>query len=89
MNETYLWEKLGPLVRQGLLDNYVYEVMLNPDGKLWFMHHDEGNVCVGDMLKSQSSAFVHALAQHEKKYFYDRLPYLDSRLYVKGDQRAI
>jgi len=68
MNKEYLWKKLGPTVQRGLTDAEVYEVMLNPDGKLWFRHKTKGNDCVGAMEKPLASAFVHALAQFENKF---------------------
>lgn len=42
MNKAYLWEKLGYVVQKGLLDPAVREVMLNPDGQLWFQHQTNG-----------------------------------------------
>ena len=70
----------------GLMDDRVFEIMLNPDGLLWFITKDEAAQCVGELCVTESGAFVHALAQMEHKYLNEKTPYLDCRLPFFGER---
>lgn len=82
----YLWEKLGPLVQSGLLDDSVFEIALNPDGKLWFAKKTTGYECVGDVSLSEVNAFVYALAEQEQRFLNEETPYLDATLPFRGER---
>lgn len=85
MNKSYLWEKLGSIVQKGLKDNGVFEIMLNPDGKLWFKT-TAGNRYIGLTDRHAAAAFAHALAQYENKFLNDDTPYLDAVLPFGGER---
>ena len=72
MEANYLWEKLGSQIQQGLKDNNVFEIMLNPDGYFWFKHKTKGMLPSGKLDEHQANSFVHALAQYENKYLNDK-----------------
>ena len=86
MKQAYLWEKLGEEIQVGLDDNSVTEIILNPDGKLWFVTKDQGTVCQGTLLKTRAMAFVHALAQYQHKFLNEKMPYLDATLPFNGER---
>lgn len=77
MDKQYLWEKLGATVQQGLLNENVFEIMLNPDGKIWFKETKIGNYYAGQMEARISTTFIYALAQHCDKILNDKTPFLD------------
>jgi len=41
MNKAYLLEKLDHRIRQALTDKNIGEIILNSDGKLWFIFEKE------------------------------------------------
>ena len=86
MRKEYLWEKLGPTIQEGLRDNNVFEIMLNPDNSVWFKYQDSGNNYIGGMERQEAHAFCHALAQYEGKYLNDFTPYLDATLPFHGER---
>lgn len=86
MHKDYLWEKLGPLLQQGLRDPAILELMLNPDGALWFTHKEKGHQQVGQLSENASGAFVHALAHYTNKFLHEKTPYLDTTLPFKGER---
>lgn len=86
MEKEYLWKKLGSDIQAALLDEDVFEIMLNPDKTLWLTHKKEGNMRVGVMSAIASSALVHAVAQFENKYLNDNTPYLDAVLPFNGER---
>jgi type IV secretion system protein TrbB len=86
MREEYLWQKCGPIIQEGLQDENIFEIMLNPDHQLWFKHKTKGNIHVGEMNESASSNFVHALAQYEHKFLNQKTPYLDATLPFAGER---
>ena len=51
MDPSYLWEKLGALIQSGLRDENVFEVMLNPDGQIWF------STCEGAQRSPQNFSY--------------------------------
>lgn len=67
MNKAYLWEKLDNEMQQALQDNNVFEVTLNPDGKLWFMHRTQGWIAGSVISSHLAYAFVHAFAQYKNQ----------------------
>lgn len=86
MEANYLWEKLGPQIHQGLQDDNVFEIILNPDSSLWFKHKTTGMLSVGKLDEHQANSFVHALAQYENKFLNDKTPYLDAILPFSGER---
>jgi P-type conjugative transfer ATPase TrbB len=86
MEANYLWEKLGSQIQQGLQDDNVFEVILNPDCSLWFKHKTKGMLPIGNMDESLANSFVHALAQYENKFLNDKTPYLDAILPFSGER---
>jgi len=68
MNKHYLWQKLGEEVQRGLMNSNIVEIMLNPDGTLWFKHKSKGNIFINANPFFSASAFVHALAQYKNKF---------------------
>lgn len=86
MKLEYLWEKLGHKIHQGLIDDDVFEIMLNPDTQLWFKHKTKGTISAGNMDEHQSASFLHALAQYENKFLNDQTPYLDAILPFSGER---
>ena len=86
MNKEYLWKKLGAEIQRGLADPQIIEIMLNPDGVLWFAHRTKGNIFSGYVASSVASAFVHALAQYENKFLHHNTPYLDAILPFNGER---
>ncbi|MBT5956019.1 MAG: P-type conjugative transfer ATPase TrbB, partial [Candidatus Marinimicrobia bacterium] len=79
-------DKLGNLCRKGIVDNQVFELMLNPDQCLWFLDKEKGNVCVGKVDPTDSAAFVHALAQYNNKFLNEETPFMDSILPFNGER---
>ncbi len=79
MDVAYLWEKLGSIIQQGLQDNRVDEIMLNPDGALWFYPSDSGGY-QGHLTADDAEQFVHALAQYRRAFVNAEQPYLDAVL---------
>ena len=63
MMSTYLYQKLGNLLQQGLSDPFVTEIILNPDSQLWFHRHGDGYQLAGTMHENEANNFVHALAE--------------------------
>lgn len=39
MNQAYLLEKLDHRIQQALTDKTIGEIILNSDGRLWFVDH--------------------------------------------------
>lgn len=85
MNKSYLWEKLGFIVQKGFQDNEVFEIMLNPDGNLWFKI-SKGNIYAGVMNQKDAINFVNALAHYENKFLNEETPYLDAILPFNGER---
>ena len=86
MEADYLWEKLGAQIQQGLQDDNVFEIMLNPDDYFWFKHKTKGMLPSDKLDEHQANCFVHALAHYENKYLNDKTPYLDATLPFSGER---
>ena len=86
MAYTYLYEKLGNLLQQGLSDPLVTEIILNPDSALWFHRHGDGYCKVGIMNENEANNFVHALAEFHNRYLNDDTPYADLTLPFNGER---
>lgn len=86
MNQAYLWEKLGEKIQIALRDECIHEIMLNPDGKLWFVDTRFGTIENGKMSSDSAWAFVNALAQLEGKFLNEQKPFLDAILPFSGER---
>ncbi|OGO93651.1 MAG: hypothetical protein A3F10_06950 [Coxiella sp. RIFCSPHIGHO2_12_FULL_42_15] len=61
MHSDYLLEKLGPVIQAALQDDHITEIMLNPDGRLWLVHQNDGTVETGFYLQEDAKIFVRVL----------------------------
>lgn len=86
MNKAYLLEKLDHRIQLALTDKNIGEIILNSDGKLWFIHFKHGAYSPGTASIEQTANFVHALAQWERKYLNETTPYLDAILPFNGER---
>src|SRR3990167_10944736 len=86
MNQAYLWEKLGENIQIALRDDCIKEIILNPDGKLWFVDERVGVENKGTMSQEAAWTFVNALAQYEGKFLNGQKPYLDAILPFSGER---
>lgn len=86
MEASYLWKKLGSKIQQGLQDDNVFEIILNPDSSLWFKHKTKGMLPVGKLGEYQANSFAHALAHYENKFLNEKTPYLDATLPFSGER---
>lgn len=86
MNQAYLWEKLGEMIQIALRDDCIKEIILNPDGKLWFVDERFGVLEKGTMAKEDAWTFVNALAQYEGKFLNEQKPFLDAILPFHGER---
>lgn len=80
MNSAYLKQKLGALLLEGLQHPRVTEIILNPDGNVWFHLHGEGYQLRGTMNEIEANNFVHALAEYHNVYLNEDTPYYDLTL---------
>lgn len=86
MNQTYLLEKLDHRIQLALTDKTIGEIILNSDGRLWFVDHQSRYIDSGLIEKNQAMTFVHALAQFECQFLNERTPYLDAILPFDGER---
>ncbi len=84
--KAYLWEKLGGHIQQGLQDDDVLEIILNPDNKLWFHKKGEGFVFIADMKETDARLFVNALSHYEQCFLNHESPILDAVLPFQGER---
>jgi type IV secretion system protein TrbB len=86
MHHTYLHQKLGSTLQHALDDPKITEIILNPDGQLWFHYHGEGYQPAGTMDEAQANNFVHALAEFHQCYLNDETPFFDVTLPFHGER---
>lgn len=86
MEKNYLWEKLGSTIQEALQNDEIFEIMLNPDGKLWLKHQKQGNIFAGTLNEHAAGAFAHAIAHFQNKYLNSETPYLDATLPFNGER---
>ncbi len=86
MNQAYLWEKLGEMIQIALRDDCIKEIILNPEGRLWFIHDRKGGFEKGTMSMEAAWTFVNALAQYEGKFLNEHTPFLDAILPFNGER---
>lgn len=86
MNKAYLWEKCGALIQQGLLDDDVTEIILNPDKKLWFYSKTEGKTHVTCLHANEMKLFIFAVAKYANQFLHEKQPYLDAVLPFNGER---
>ena len=73
-------------MQSGLLNDRVFEIALNPDGRLWFASKELGFDCAGSVSPSEANAFVCALAEHCQRFLNEKTPYLDATLPFAGER---
>lgn len=86
MNQAYLLEKLDHRIQHALADITIGEIILNSDGKLWFVDHQSNYHEAGVIEQQQAIGFVHALSQFERKFLNEKTPYLDAILPFNGER---
>lgn len=57
-----LKRELGPIILDGLANDAVTDVMVNPDGKIWIEKFGIGKYHAGDLLPSQAESIVSTVA---------------------------
>ncbi len=86
MQQEYLWQKMGLIVQEGFALPGIQEIMLNPNGDVWFKHAQHGNMQAGSMSQTEAENFVHAVANYSGKFISDKTPYLDEILPFGGER---
>jgi type IV secretion system protein TrbB len=75
-----LYRDLGGEVIAGLESQEVNEIILNPDGKLWFDHVSRGLLCVGAMIKTQAFSLLNSVAGIHSFVVSQHCPRLEAEL---------
>ena len=89
MNQAYLLEKLDHRIQHALADITIGEIILNSDGKLWFVDHELHSVDIGIVDRQHAMSFVHALAQYECQFLNVKKPYLDAILPFNNERISV
>lgn len=86
MQSTYLHQKIGTTLQHALDTPEITEIILNPDGQLWFHIQGKGYQPAGTMEETQANNFVHALAEHHNIYLNEKSPFFDATLPFHGER---
>ena len=70
----------GELVMSAIKDDFITEIMLNPDRSLWVEHRTKGMYRVGELPECQSTSFIYTAAGMNNKTINGTLPYLETEL---------
>lgn len=89
MNQAYLLEKLDHRIQQALTNNTIGEIILNSDGRLWFVDHESRSIEAGAIDRQHAMSFVHALAQYECQFLNVKKPYLDAILPFNNERISV
>ncbi len=70
----------GELVLSALESDDITEIMLNPDGTLWFESRSSGMYPAGTMPAFQAKNFLHTIAGIQGLYITEDYPVLETEL---------
>ncbi|MEL6237286.1 MAG: P-type conjugative transfer ATPase TrbB [Pseudomonadota bacterium] len=78
---------LGPRISAALGDPDVTEIMVNPDGRLWFDRHGEGRVVSGCVMPSADvERVIRLVASHIGRDATARSPIVSAELPISGER---
>lgn len=89
MNQAYLLEKLDHRIQLALTNNTIGEIILNSDGRPWFVDHELHSIDAGMVDRQHAMSFVHALAQYECQFLNVKKPYLDAILPFNNERISV
>lgn len=70
----------GELVMTAIDDDFITEIMLNPDASLWVEHKTKGMYRLGELTECQSTSFIYTIAGMNNKTINGSTPYLETEL---------
>jgi type IV secretion system protein TrbB len=77
----------GPVIAEALADPQVVEVMVNPDGRLWFDRLDTGRSDTGTVLQwSEVERIIRLVASHIRLEVHERSPIVSAELPETGER---
>src|SRR5690349_11274393 len=78
---------MGPVIAGALDDGDVVEVMLNPDGMLWFDRLSVGRVCSGLKLNAlDAERIIRLVAAHVRVEVHAGAPIISAELPESGER---
>lgn len=78
---------MGPVIGAALEDPAVIEIMVNPDGALWFDRHGEGRVHAGETLSpAEAERIIRLIASHIHVECHARNPVVSAELPETGER---
>ena len=78
----------GPLVMEGLIDDDITEIILNPDGSLWFEGLKSGMQRKGTLEKEKALHFIHTISGYQGFIINQKSPLLETELPLDGSRFA-
>jgi len=75
-----LRRQLGPIGCRVLTEPGVFDLMLNPDGRLWEDRHGSGMTCIGAMSASAAESFIGTVASILRATVTREAPILECEL---------
>lgn len=79
---------MGSQLMDALEDPDTLEIMLNPDGKLWYEKFGRPMLCMGTLDKLRSKTILQTIAGFHDKIINHTAPYLECELPIDGSRFA-
>lgn len=84
---TMLATAMGPVIAEALADEATTEVMVNPDGRLWFDRHGEGRVATGQTIgAAEAERIIRLVASHIGQECHAGQPIVSAELPETGER---